>query len=125
MTSFLKWEIYGIMEQPPLVLRANDAHTEQEYVEIAVTRLLLKSYYDIVRKNIQDSIPKAIMHFLVRLFECDFVVHSFSIIIFTLFYLFRSQWGCDCKLRLASCSWMIFLIPFSHDADVGNNLYYD
>lgn len=50
------------------MLRANDTQTEQEYVEIAVTRLLLKSYYDIVRKNIQDSIPKAIMHFLVRSF---------------------------------------------------------
>ena len=27
---------------------------------------LIKSYYLIVRKNIQDSIPKAIMHFLVN-----------------------------------------------------------
>lgn len=52
--------------QPPLVLRAADAATEQETIEIAVTRVLLKSYYDIVRKNIQDQVPKAIMHFLVR-----------------------------------------------------------
>ncbi|KAG0554580.1 hypothetical protein KC19_12G102200 [Ceratodon purpureus] len=54
------------LREPPSVLRANDAQTEQEYVEISVTRLLLKSYYDIVRKNIQDSVPKAIMHFLVN-----------------------------------------------------------
>ncbi|GFS43625.1 dynamin-related protein 3A [Actinidia rufa] len=38
----------------------------QEATEMAVTKLLLKSYYDIVRKNIEDSIPKAIMHFLVN-----------------------------------------------------------
>ena len=35
-------------------------------IEIAVTRLLLRSYYDIVRKKTQDSVPKAIMHFLVK-----------------------------------------------------------
>ncbi|KAL3698868.1 hypothetical protein R1sor_012944 [Riccia sorocarpa] len=54
------------LREPPAVLRATDAQTEQETVEIVVTRLLLKSYYDIVRKNIQDSVPKAIMHFLVN-----------------------------------------------------------
>lgn len=53
------------INQPPTVLRSNDAQTEQETVEISVTRLLLKSYYEIVSKNIQDSVPKAIMHFLV------------------------------------------------------------
>lgn len=57
------------VEQPPATLRASDAQGEQETLEIAVTRLLLKSYYDIVRKNIQDLVPKAIMHFLV----CDFL----------------------------------------------------
>ncbi|KAH9317837.1 hypothetical protein KI387_019606, partial [Taxus chinensis] len=36
-----------------------------ESVEIVVTKLLLKSYYDIVRKNVQDFGPKAIIHFLV------------------------------------------------------------
>jgi dynamin 1-like protein len=54
------------LREPPATLRANDTHGEQETVEIAVTRLLLKSYYDIVRKNIQDLVPKAIMHFLVN-----------------------------------------------------------
>ncbi|EFJ35472.1 hypothetical protein SELMODRAFT_404911 [Selaginella moellendorffii] len=54
-----------ILKEPPGILRATDAQTEQERVEVAVTRLLLKSYYEIVRKNIQDAVPKAIMHFLV------------------------------------------------------------
>uniref|UniRef100_A0A7I4CF76 Dynamin-related GTPase n=1 Tax=Physcomitrium patens TaxID=3218 RepID=A0A7I4CF76_PHYPA len=54
------------LREPPATLRASDAQGEQESVEIAVTRLLLKSYYDIVRKNIQDLVPKAIMHFLVN-----------------------------------------------------------
>jgi dynamin 1-like protein len=63
------------LREPPSVLRPNDTQTEQETVEITVTRLLLKSYYDIVRKNIQDSVPKAIMHFLV----CHVHYHNSSV----------------------------------------------
>lgn len=51
--------------KPPSVLRPSETHSDQETIEIAVTKLLLRSYYDIVRKNIEDSVPKAIMHFLV------------------------------------------------------------
>ncbi|WCJ30437.1 dynamin related protein [Euphorbia peplus] len=40
--------------------------TEHEAVEVIVTKLLVMSYYDIVRSNIQDLVPKAIMHFLVN-----------------------------------------------------------
>lgn len=54
------------LKEPPVVLKPSDIHTEQEAIEIAITKLLLKSYYDIVRKNIEDSVPKAIMHFLVN-----------------------------------------------------------
>ncbi|KDO44158.1 hypothetical protein CISIN_1g003355mg [Citrus sinensis] len=53
------------LREPPTILRPSESHSEQENVEIAVTKLLLRSYYDIVRKNIEDSIPKAVMHFLV------------------------------------------------------------
>ncbi|CAN6686191.1 unnamed protein product [Malus baccata var. baccata] len=54
------------LSEPPTILRPTESHSEQETIEIAVTKLLLRSYYDIVRKNIEDSVPKAIMHFLVN-----------------------------------------------------------
>ncbi|XP_038888014.1 dynamin-related protein 3A-like isoform X2 [Benincasa hispida] len=53
------------LREPPPVLRPSESLTEQEAIEIAITKLLLRSYYDIVRKNIQDYVPKAIMNFLV------------------------------------------------------------
>ncbi|KAK9095361.1 hypothetical protein Scep_026830 [Stephania cephalantha] len=55
-----------LLREPPAVLKPTESHSEQETIEVAVTKLLLKSYYDIVRKNIEDSVPKAIMHFLVN-----------------------------------------------------------
>ncbi|KAK4375098.1 hypothetical protein RND71_005775 [Anisodus tanguticus] len=54
------------LREPPSVLRPSETHSDQETIEIAVTKLLLRSYYDIVRKNIEDLVPKAIMHFLVN-----------------------------------------------------------
>ncbi|XP_027932585.1 dynamin-related protein 3A-like [Vigna unguiculata] len=54
------------LRQPPPVLRPSESNSETEVIEIAVTKLLLRSYYDIVRKNVEDLIPKAIMHFLVN-----------------------------------------------------------
>ncbi|KAM6559447.1 hypothetical protein CsatA_028686 [Cannabis sativa] len=51
--------------EPPSVLRPLEA-TEDETVKIFATKLLIRSYYDIVRKNIQDLVPKAVMHFLVN-----------------------------------------------------------
>ncbi|CAA3026010.1 dynamin-related protein 3A-like isoform X2 [Olea europaea var. sylvestris] len=51
--------------EPPIVLRPSETN-DHEAIEIAITKLLLRSYYDIVRKNIEDSVPKAIMHFLVN-----------------------------------------------------------
>ncbi|MBA0687992.1 hypothetical protein Goari_005803, partial [Gossypium aridum] len=54
------------LREPPTVLRPSEDHSETQAIEIAITKLLLRSYYDIVRKNIEDSVPKAIMHFLVN-----------------------------------------------------------
>ncbi|KAI8547670.1 hypothetical protein RHMOL_Rhmol07G0214300 [Rhododendron molle] len=54
------------LREPPAVLRPAETQTDGEAVEVKITKLLLSSYYDIVRKNIQDLVPKAIMHFLVN-----------------------------------------------------------
>lgn len=54
------------LNEPPAILRPSEALTDDELVEITVTKSLLRSYYNIVRKNIQDAVPKAIMHFLVN-----------------------------------------------------------
>ncbi|XP_039056769.1 dynamin-related protein 3A-like [Hibiscus syriacus] len=53
------------LREPPTLLRPSEC-SETEAIEIAITKLLLRSHYDIVRKNIEDSVPKAIMHFLVN-----------------------------------------------------------
>eukprot|EP00899_Mesostigma_viride_P023008 jgi/Mesvir1/3892/Mv19838-RA.2 len=54
------------LQEPPAYLRAGDPRGDADRVEISVTRLLVRSYYDIVRKNLQDAVPKATMHFLVN-----------------------------------------------------------
>lgn len=48
------------------VLQVPSSVSEQEEVQVEVTRLLVQSYFDIVRKNLQDAVPKAVMHFLVN-----------------------------------------------------------
>ncbi|KAE8668256.1 Dynamin-related protein 3B [Hibiscus syriacus] len=53
------------LREPPTLLRPSEC-SETEAIEIAITKLLLRSYYEIVRKNVEDSVPKAIMHFLVN-----------------------------------------------------------
>jgi dynamin 1-like protein len=62
------------LQPPTMLMRSIDAQIEQETMEIVVTQLLLKSYYDIVHKNIQDVVTKAIMHFLVS--WCNVIWHS-------------------------------------------------
>lgn len=53
------------LKNPPSILRPGETETEYQ-VEIVVTKILITSYYDIVRRNIQDLVPKAIMHYLVN-----------------------------------------------------------
>jgi dynamin 1-like protein len=54
------------LDQVPNVLRATEAPTEKEKVDSELIQSLLGSYFTIVRKNIQDTIPKSIVHFLVN-----------------------------------------------------------
>lgn len=53
------------LQPPTMFMGSIDAQIEHETMEIVVTQLLLKSYYDIVHKTIQDVVTKSIMHFLV------------------------------------------------------------
>ena len=54
------------LRDPPPILKPLETQIGREAVEVIVTKLLLRSYYDIVRKKVQDFIPKAMIHFLVN-----------------------------------------------------------
>ncbi|KAG7195245.1 vacuolar protein sorting-associated protein 1 [Scheffersomyces spartinae] len=49
------------MEAPPQVLRATGTMTERESMETEVIKLLISSYYNIVKRTVSDLVPKAIM----------------------------------------------------------------
>lgn len=54
------------LARPPTTLRVPESMSDQEAVQVDVTRLLVASYFDIVRRNMQDLVPKALMLFLVN-----------------------------------------------------------
>lgn len=56
----------GVLEPPPAVLKASGTVSEREFVEIEVIKLLLTSYYNIVKRTITDMVPKCIMLNLVN-----------------------------------------------------------
>lgn len=49
------------MEAPPPVLRATGTMTEREQMETEVIKLLISSYFNIVKRTVADLIPKAVM----------------------------------------------------------------
>ncbi|KAI9313509.1 Dynamin central region-domain-containing protein, partial [Dichotomocladium elegans] len=51
----------AIMEAPPSTLKATGALSEREYMETEVIKLLIQSYYNIVKRTMVDMVPKAIM----------------------------------------------------------------
>jgi replication fork clamp-binding protein CrfC len=54
------------MEAPPPTLKASGTLSEKETQEVEVIKLLITSYYNIVRRTMIDMVPKAIMLSLVQ-----------------------------------------------------------
>ncbi|KAL7274959.1 vacuolar protein sorting-associated protein 1 [Rhizina undulata] len=55
------------MEAPPPILKASGTLSEREAIEVEVIKLLINSYYNIVKRTMIDMVPKAIMLNLVHL----------------------------------------------------------
>ena len=54
------------MEPPPATLKASGTLSERENQEVEVIKLLINSYFNIVRRTMIDMVPKAIMLSLVQ-----------------------------------------------------------
>ncbi len=61
---YLCWLKLSSTQQPSIT--NNRKLSPKEEHDCKVIERLIRSYYMIIRKNIQDSVPKAIMHFLVN-----------------------------------------------------------
>ncbi|KAK6498777.1 vacuolar protein sorting-associated protein 1 [Arthrobotrys musiformis] len=59
------------MEPPPPTLKASGTLSEREGIEVEVIKLLIQSYYNIVKRTVIDMVPKAIMLNLVQLTKDD------------------------------------------------------
>ncbi|KAI5799219.1 Dynamin central region-domain-containing protein [Peziza echinospora] len=55
------------MEAPPPQLKASGVLSEREGMEVEVIKLLINSYYNIVKRTMIDMVPKAVMLSLVQL----------------------------------------------------------
>ena len=56
----------GVLEPPPPVLKASGNLSEREIMEMEVIKLLIQSYYNIVKRTVCDLVPKSIMYTLVN-----------------------------------------------------------
>jgi dynamin 1-like protein len=57
------------LPQMPDKLQLTTALGDREKMETEVIKTLISSYFDIVKKNFMDMVPKTIMHFLVNEFK--------------------------------------------------------
>ncbi|KAI9807103.1 MAG: vacuolar protein sorting-associated protein 1 [Sarcosagium campestre] len=54
------------MQAPPPSLKASGTLSERENIEVEVIKLLISSYYNIVKRTLVDMVPKAVMFTLVQ-----------------------------------------------------------
>jgi replication fork clamp-binding protein CrfC len=59
------------MEPPPQILKASGTLSERESVDVEVIKLLIQSYFNIVKRTMIDMVPKAIMLNLVQFTKDD------------------------------------------------------
>jgi replication fork clamp-binding protein CrfC len=64
-TSAKERQKHATMESPPPSLKASGQLTDRESMEVEVIRMLITSYFNIVKRTIIDMIPKATMLHLV------------------------------------------------------------
>ncbi|KAK9766662.1 vacuolar protein sorting-associated protein 1, variant 4 [Basidiobolus ranarum] len=61
----------SFMESPPQILKASGTLSEREYMETEVIKLLIQSYYNIVKRTVIDMVPKAItLNLVAQAKEC-------------------------------------------------------
>ncbi|CEP11717.1 hypothetical protein [Parasitella parasitica] len=56
----------SMMDAPPSTLKATGALSDREFMETEVIKLLIQSYYNIVKRTMIDMVPKAVMLNLVN-----------------------------------------------------------
>ena len=59
-------EVVTLPQVPETMRRVGASPSERERIETEIIKSLISSYFDIVRKNWMDLVPKACMHFMVK-----------------------------------------------------------
>lgn len=64
--SSIEGGVLRLPPMPPTIQPAISAPSGRERIEVAILKFLLENYLGIVKKNIIDSVPKTVMHFMVN-----------------------------------------------------------